>query len=288
MRRRPARMLVLAVARALVLALALSAGACGRVGFGPASLEAGDAGGSLDAARPDAGGPGDAASPPDDGAPTTPDAGTSPVDAGPGAVDAGPGDDAGPCSESPCRLVAPQCGCTAGQMCQRATPGSTTRTCIAAGVTPSGGGCGFSNECLPGTTCVHAMSPSGQCLRWCLADADCATGVTCGLLVTGMDVGACESDCDPLAPTTTCPSGLGCRVLMSTTFPAGVVFHATICSAGTGAVEGAACATSLNCAPGLYCAPDGLCHTVCDPLHACGAGSCTPLSPPRAGLGYCA
>lgn len=269
--------------------VALLACACGRFGFDRQPLVSGDAGM-------------DAASGPRDAAVTLTDAGSDAVDAGVDAaevvssdagvgVDAGGvvGEDAGPCSESPCRLVAPQCGCFAGQMCQRATAGSAVRTCVAAGATPVGGGCAFSTACVPGATCIRPGGiPQGQCESWCFTGAECGGG-TCMRLALGTDVGSCSSACDPSGTALEgCPAGLFCRIVLGERLEDMAPSHGALCSAPGGAAEGGACPTSsLDCAPGLYCA-GAVCRRVCSSTADCIApATCVALSPAFRALGYC-
>ena len=256
---------------------------CGRIGFEDAALGAtgGDGAVGMDA-----------------GPPVSADAGGVAVDAGDDAqvvvvMDAGAGgagvSDAGPpCSESPCRLVAPQCGCAAAQMCQRAMAGSTVRSCVAAGTTTIGGGCTFSTECAPATGCVRAGTPTGQCEPWCESSADCGVSGECMRLGMGTDVGACSSGCDPVGSGTTgCPPDLVCRVVLGERIPDMAATHAAICSGLGGAAAGAACSTSIDCGPGLYCA-GSVCRHLCGATADCVApATCVALVPAFRGLGYC-
>jgi hypothetical protein len=117
----------------------------------------------------------------------------------------------------------------------------------------------------------------------------CPEGSTCTLLMVGSDVGACEPGCNPLSPTSSCPMETACRVLPTSRFEDGVLFHAAVCGPPAGSAAGTACMTSLNCAPSLYCAPSGTCRPLCNSATPCPMGStCTPLDPPRGKLGYCA
>ncbi|NOY92383.1 MAG: hypothetical protein GXP55_14410, partial [Deltaproteobacteria bacterium] len=55
------------------------------------------------------------------------------------------------CSESPCRLVAPQCGCAAGEGCYIS---SGSRVCATAGTTAIAELCN-TVQCVPGAICVN-------------------------------------------------------------------------------------------------------------------------------------
>ena len=55
------------------------------------------------------------------------------------------------CTEDPCKLVAPQCGCPDGQQC---SVGANGRFCTGEGAAAWGDECGASAACEPGTLCV--------------------------------------------------------------------------------------------------------------------------------------
>jgi len=120
------------------------------------------------------------------------------------------------CSETPCRLVPPQCGCPAGQSCYL---NGTARTCAATGTIPEGSACSGVSDCVGGTLCVNfSATGAGQmCSRMCGADGDCAGGGLCiGQLSDGMGgalpgVRLCTRSCDPIAQTG-CVAGLECTL----------------------------------------------------------------------------
>jgi hypothetical protein len=253
---------------ALTIAIALSIG-CGRLEYatsdgGQGGLDAAD----RDASRADGG----------------PDARARAV--GDSAVDGGA--DGGVCAESPCRLVAPQCGCATGEMCQRVIAGSTTRSCVGPGVTPAGQACAVSTDCEPGTGCLMATAGAGgQCQSWCVESASCAPG-ECMRLAAGTDVGLCASGCDPFgAALTGCPTDLACRLLPGARFDDLAAAYVTMCAPLGGAGELGTCTDSRDCAPGLFCDVD-VCRTICRTMAECAVGeTCRSLAPPATELGVC-
>lgn len=118
------------------------------------------------------------------------------------------------CSESPCRVVSPQCGCSPGQMCDYR---SGTRGCFSAGTRTEGQACDTSNPCAPGLTCT---GPSGAtfCARYCDSDSDCPSGGGSLCLMEIQDSGGaslhniCGIDCDPLT-NTGCRSNTSCEIM---------------------------------------------------------------------------
>lgn len=162
------------------------------------------------------------------------------------------------CSESPCQLLSPQCGCGAGQGCY---PSGGTRTCEPAGTAVEGSPCTSPSHCAPGLTC-HDMTVSGatpvyQCTRLCATDSDCSgEGSYClfalddgsGGTLTG--VKRCSRSCDPVT-NAGCASGTTCRVSRETS---GARYY-TDCEApeGHGALY-AACSRDADCRSGFMCA----------------------------------
>ena len=116
------------------------------------------------------------------------------------------------CSESPCRLVSPQCGCAAGQSCDVR---SSVQACFAAGTGTEGQPCANdTNPCAPGLTCTG--SP-GYCVYYCRTDSDCPSGggSICGLKRVNDDgitlAKMCGIDCDPVH-NTGCRSDTTCEI----------------------------------------------------------------------------
>ena len=177
------------------------------------------------------------------------DAFVAPTDAG---RDAGSG-----CSESPCRLLAPQCGCPGGQACY---PSGTTRVCAVAGTRPEGSACTGVSDCAAGLGCVGFTPTVSMCSRICATDTDCGAGSLCihtigdgaGGTVPGLKF--CSRACSP-APSAGCPAGLACTLFQETAAPMRVF---TDCGGpvGTG-TQFAPCTDESDCAAGYGCFDTG-------------------------------
>ncbi len=240
----------------------------------------------------------------DSGMPPPPgfDAGPPPpgFDAGPPppGFDAGPpppGFDAGggSCSESPCRLVSPQCGCSAGQGCYLS---GATRVCGTPGPEAEGQACSGATACQAGMLCIGTAA-SGFCSRFCGTDADCPGGAG-SLCLLELDDGTgaaipgvrlCTADCDPAAPGVGCPASMGCAIFEES-MGAGRVF--TGCRPAGTAGEGDPCVMD-ECGPGLFCG-SGTCYRWCTyPLgsECTGFTFCEPFGTPAVvgsvEYGYC-
>ncbi len=203
-----------------------------------------DAGTRFDGGRMDAGPRRDAGQ--DSGLDATaPDSG---VDGGP---DAGP--DSGPpiCLESPCRLVAPQCGCEPGQQCT--INDSIEIVCMPDSVGDEGETC-TDRRCASGLVCGEGAA-FDVCMHFCNDDGDCVSGPGSLCIVDfGNNVKACTVGCDPVA-NTGCPTGGGCTVLL---LSAGSAIAFTNCRpVGTGSA-GDACANEEGCLGGHACLPVGV------------------------------
>lgn len=231
----------------------------------------------------------------DAGRTSTPDSGIALMDAGRDAgrpgVDSGPGVDggrdsgtSGTCTESPCRLVAPQCGCPSGQGCY--VNGSGTRACATAGTEREAQACVGETACQAGLLCI-GLGGSAFCSRLCNADADCTggPGSLCILTLNDGSGGAlpgvtlCTTSCNPAAPSG-CPSGTACTVYQEDT---GALRTFTGCRpAGTGGT-GAACTTEEDCQAGHFCADAGFgneCIRFCTYPSGfeCGGATCNPFA----------
>ena len=257
---------------AAIAVLLLSA--CGRLGYATA-LTAGDGGPLLDVA-PDVP---DSTPPADTGIDAATDAGIAAADA---TVDTGAADsslpDAGPCDESPCRLVSPQCGCAAGQACQRPGGDDPLRACVAPGLAGVNEACRGNLDCETAAVCVATGFTEGLCTEYCASGADCATGVCAELVVMTEDIGACVIDCDPVSGVG-CGGAAGCGVGLTREVPSRAFAYVPICSDPALPSIGDACPMFL-CGPNLVCEGD-VCRRVCDrPMGICPTGeSCRALSP---------
>ena len=185
----------------------------------------------------------------------------------------------GGCSESPCKLTGPQCGCGAGMACTIA-PGAKVRSCQTSGSTQQGQACSAPTQCAPGTLCV------GICTLFCSTDADCASaGGICALqLSDGTAMGSipnvklCTGNCN-VVNGTGCPTGTGCDFGQEQT---GAMRNFTFCeTAGTGA-KNSPCTSNAQCQPTFACINNGtatVCLKYCNVANvsACGGLGCTPL-----------
>ena len=160
------------------------------------------------------------------------------------------------CSESPCRLVSPQCGCGMGQGCYLS---GATRTCAAAGATAVGAGCTTASDCTPGSGCLNVSRDPTRAVNMCLAhcdtDTDCPAGGVCGSITDSAGAvipmtGACSLNCN-LMTGGGCLAGSRCAAFGGT--PTTPTWH-TNCTGpiGTGG-SGAACTDVSGCQPGLSC-----------------------------------
>jgi hypothetical protein len=166
------------------------------------------------------------------------------------------------CSETPCRILAPQCGCAAGQSCY---PSGAMRVCAATGTRLEGNGCTTFSDCAPGLGCVNfssdAARPGNMCSRVCASDADCASGAICvhtiddgtGGTVSGLQF--CSRVCTP-APNTGCAPGLACTLFQER---AGLMRIFTDCAGPVGSGrQGTPCVDDIDCAAGFACFNTGV------------------------------
>lgn len=186
------------------------------------------------------------------------------------------------CMETPCKLVEPQCGCPAEQMCAF---NGTARECHA----PIGDKlvdqeCTGLYSCAPGALCTLISSSKSVCSKYCDTDAQCGGGL-CALTLNdgsgGMVPGIklCSDACDPTSAAG-CPAGLnlGCQIGQT---EAGVTF--AVCSGAGAGTQGTTCTDEEDCAPGYGCFNTGTtqCLKWCKPPNGtCPAGaSCLSFNP---------
>jgi len=196
------------------------------------------------------------------------------VTLGDGGLDAGPVDaglaDAGFCPEDPCRLVAPQCGCPAGEMCSRAA----APRCIPEGSANEGEPCARDEDCAAGLTCP---TNGATCRPYCDDDAIC-DGARCVEPTSGAAVGLCTHVCDA-RDGSGCTAGGGCYLSAFTAVETGATIIDTVCLVPGTAGEGEPCPTFTECRPGFACADD-VCRQVCDlDAPSCAVGRCNELTP---------
>ena len=162
----------------------------------------------------------------------------------------------GVCPEMPCKLVSPQCGCAAGEMCTIDGTAAGTHVCVAAGSVPIGGQC-TGPDCAAGSLCVKTNTTISTCMKYCSTDSNCtAPG---GLCIIGLNDGSsgqipgvtlCTENCDPTTNSGCSVAGTSCQLAQESM---GQMRYLTRCSgAGTG-TQGASCTTDDNCAPMYGC-----------------------------------
>ena len=158
------------------------------------------------------------------------------------------------CAEDPCKLLPPQCGCEADQMCvidSATAENPNGRECTAAGTTAPGQPCAGNSDCAPGSMCVN--TGVNLCMAFCSSNATCnAPGGVCVItLVDGSqqpvpDATLCSLNCDPIT-NSGCNAG-GCAIGQD---PSLQTF--TLCQGVGAGVQGASCVDSGDCAGGYGC-----------------------------------
>jgi hypothetical protein len=159
------------------------------------------------------------------------------------------------CTEEPCKLVAPQCGCPADQQCvigatSPDNPGG--RACSTGGTTPPGEPCANNADCQAGSMCVN--TGVNLCMEFCADDAACnAPGGQClitlvdSAMQTIPDAVLCSLNCDPIT-NTGCSAGgcaLGQEEVSMELF--------TLCQGAGAGTQGSVCADNGDCAGGYGC-----------------------------------
>jgi hypothetical protein len=173
-----------------------------------------------------------------------------------------------PCSEQPCKLVEPQCGCPDGEACS--IDGANERACVEAGSVAWGAPCDAGQLCAPGLMCVGYATGKLSCAKFCDTDAECeAPGGLCAINLddgNGGDVpnvALCSDDCNLVTNAGCQVAGTSCQIgLRDMTDPF------TLCApSGTG-VQDTMCTDNTGCAPGFICltttAMDERCFQWCD------------------------
>lgn len=237
-----------------MLLLALASGGCNLVlGLGDFTDEDGQGGGAGTGASNAGGNPATGGDGPNGGA-------------GTGASGGGEA-----CSEDPCKLVAPQCGCDADQGCTLDATG-LNRVCGPAGTATGNQPCDGATLCAAGNFCN-----GGFCSPFCVDDGPCTPlGTICALQFSSGDM-ICSDLCDP-----TSNFGEGCAP------DSGCYFGTTdqgvdyaVCAPNGGVLDGDPCTNINDCLPGSGCYNDGTNNTC---LHHCRVdtgepcpGSCASL-----------
>jgi hypothetical protein len=198
------------------------------------------------------------------GATTTSTATTSASTSGSGGEGAG----GPPCTEDPCRLVQPQCGCDSDEMCT--VSGTGQRSCIPEGTVAWGDPCGGANQCVPGMLCLTIDPPNGSfCGKFCAADSDCeAPGGICFYKLDDgnggdvPDVTLCTENCDPISNSGCTVASTACQVASEAD---GLQRIFTVCAPAGTATQGALCPIGDECAPsyGCFLTPTATCLKWC-------------------------
>lgn len=192
------------------------------------------------------------------------------------------------CSELPCRLRAPQCGCHDGEGCY--ADGTGAVGCAPAGTLTLGTACVGIADCLPGLICVSLTDTYSQCMSPCTDASEC--GRDCvfeGAFGTDPPIGVCSFGCDPVDDRG-CGLGHRCGILVD-----GSDFTAASVCVPTGTVpDGGSCTTSETCRSGICVtyATGGRCEELCNLNYDCrSTENCvdfgTPVTYDGARLGYC-
>jgi hypothetical protein len=192
------------------------------------------------------------------------------------------------CSEDPCKLTLPQCGCPAGEQCTAEAAGLT---CVPAGTAHAGDACSNALACGPGHACVAVGGGPSLCRRFCDSDADCGgAGARCvfgvgdgkGGALPGVHV--CSDACDLVSSTGCSAPGTKCGVAATASQP---TLPFTLCEAAGGKAYGQSCTATSECGPGLACFATAQlgsrCTSWCNaasPSCAGTLGQCVGIQPP--------
>lgn len=160
------------------------------------------------------------------------------------------------CAESPCKVVAPQCGCDGGDMCSIDLTG--VRVCHAPGATANGEVCTGLYSCETGSLCVQTSSNKSLCAKYCDADNQCSGGL-CLIQLTDPNnpngvlpnITLCTDSCDPVSGSG-CPvgQGVGCGLYQEQD---GQMRVFTLCTGAGGGGQLAACTANEDCQAGFAC-----------------------------------
>lgn len=161
--------------------------------------------------------------------------------------------DAGTCSEDPCKLTLPQCGCAAGKQCSVLLDGS--RGCIKEGNTPWKQSCGQVSKCEPGTMCLSTGGSISMCLKFCDTDAECGGGICARKLDFGQgeipNTTICTDLCTPSTNMGCAVNGTSCQLGQE---QSGQMRFFTYCGGAGNKTQGQLCDPNLaECAPTYSC-----------------------------------
>jgi hypothetical protein len=194
----------------------------------------------------------------------------------------GVGGEEPPCSESPCKVIAPQCGCEDPNT--KCSLQSYMRTCKAKGSGQAGEACDNDADCDAGTMCLF-IGGLGVCREFCDMDASCAPpGGLCQIELS-LSPGTekwCSDNCDPISGTGCTIAGSKCELLQAADPPQ--PWFSVCVDAGTG-VAGAPCDSLDDCGVGLGCltvSSVSTCHPWCNvdaPSCPVATPTCAPFNP---------
>lgn len=165
------------------------------------------------------------------------------------------------CSEMPCTVVLPQCGCDEPQMCYVDTEGK--RSCIPEGTVMTNSLCSASSACVKGALCSRLDVNLSTCQQACFSDADCdvANASFCVrhfIQGNGVDLDAlklCSPACD-LMTNAGCPgTETGCRDSRESN---GAKRFFTLCDTVGMGQQGASCTQDRDCAGTFKCVPSNM------------------------------
>lgn len=169
-----------------------------------------------------------------------------------GTGGAGGGEGGAPpmCSEDPCKLTLPQCGCADGEACVLQSGG---RGCAPAGDKAESEAC--ADDCQAGHQCLANNSPILQtpsiCMKWCENDDDCVgPGAICLFTVNGEDEKLCSINCDPISGAGCDAEGTKCDILRESM---GAMRWLTTCAGVGPGTQEAPCTNTPDCAEGYGC-----------------------------------
>lgn len=167
------------------------------------------------------------------------------------------------CTEDPCKLVDPQCGCGVGEACTVDATG--TRSCVPEGPAVWGTECSAGEDCEAGSLCILKKDTAptvSMCSKFCDSDAQCqAPGGLCvftlndgsGGTVPGVTL--CSDNCDPITNTGCGVSGTSCFLGQEAS---GQQRFFTYCYGAGSSTQGALCPNGTECAATYGCFNTGV------------------------------
>ena len=153
-----------------------------------------------------------------------------------------------PCTESPCKLTSPQCGCATGEMCNTFLG---NRSCTTEGTQAQGEECNTNSlSCLAGLRCIVLDNSAGRCQSFCDTDAECQLpGGRCVFdLSDTQGTKACSENCDPVTSQGCTFAGQRCTAGFDETDTG-----FTLCMTAGAGTQGSACSAESDCAAGYSC-----------------------------------